>query len=266
MGKTARLAISAGIVVYGLELAGCSQAHDNTSMHVEGSSSVVSSTTSSPTALPASTAVAAFGYTPGSVAVKEKRGAVDLEVTLPQLTGGNAGVCDRFNTAMRTVLSGISGSPGLDQSVQVGDGQVGHVKPYESSRVTRIGAHVVAGVLITEDNWSGEAHPSTRVGTVVINTDTAQPIALSSVFPDQTRAYARLAALAPTLNRSGEPNLTGTDISADADTFAEWVPSPAGLTVYLSVPHALGDFLPITYPWDQIRDLVAPGMLTILQS
>ncbi|WP_225725461.1 MULTISPECIES: hypothetical protein [unclassified Nocardia] len=145
---------------------------------------------------------------------------------------------------------------------RVVDGQL----PYncsESSRVTRIGAHVVAGVLITTHSFDGP-HPVNQVGTVVIDTDTRRPIQLSSALRDPAHAWVTLAALASSLVPAGEPELDSPTPSSDS--FADWIPSPEGLTVYFQVSHAVGDFHPVLIPWARISELFDPNELAILSS
>jgi len=180
------------------------------------------------------------------------------DVTLPQLAGGVTAVRERFDSGMHASLSGAF----ANQTGTVHDGEL----PYdcaESSRVTRIGAHVVAGVLIT-NYYNGGAHPDNQVGTIVIDTDTAQPILLSAALRDPARAWGTLAALAPSLVPAGEPRLDAPPPTSDS--FAGWIPSPRGLTVYFEAAHVVGDYHPVLIPWTRIADLFTPAELAILSS
>ncbi|MGF6886252.1 hypothetical protein ABIA39_000219 [Nocardia sp. GAS34] len=207
---------------------------------------------------PAPAPAAATGYTATTTRIRSKTAIFAYNITLPQLTGGTAAVRDRFNSAMHAALSDATAVG----TGTVADGEI----PYdcnEASGVTRIGAHVIAGVLIT-NRYSGGAYPSNQLDTVVIDTATAQPILLPSVLRNPARAWETLAALAPTLVPAGEPKLDTPE--ATGDSFAEWLPSPAGLTVYFGVPHVLGDYHPVLFPWSRIRDLFTPSELAILSS
>ena len=42
------------------------------------------------------------------------------------------------------------------------------------------------------------------------------------------------------------------------------VPTPEGFHVYVPVAHVLGDYLPVTVPWNDIADLMTPQMRTAL--
>jgi hypothetical protein len=214
--------------------------------------SAVPSTSKCPAATPAS----AGPYSATTTRIRSKTAAFAYNITLPQLAGGTAAVRDRFNAAMHAALSDATAVG----TGTVADGEI----PYdcdEASGVTRIGAHVVAGVLIT-NRYSGGAYPANQLGTVVI--DTAQPIQLASVLRNPAHAWDTLAGLAPTLVPAGEPKLETP--TATGDSFTEWLPSPAGLTVYFEVPHVLGDFHPVLFPWARIRDLFTPSELAILSS
>lgn len=197
-------------------------------------------------------------YTATTIRMLWKTPTFAYNVTLPQLAGGTAAVRDRFDSAMRAALA---------DATALGTGTVGDgTLPYncdQASGVTRIGAHLVAGVLIT-NRYSGGAYPSNQLGTVVIDTATAQPILLSATLRNPSRAWSTLAALAPSLIPTGEPRLDPPP--ATSDSFADWVPSPAGLTVYFDVPHVLGDYHPVLFPWARIGDLFTPSELAILSS
>ncbi|RDH77074.1 hypothetical protein DVS77_19115 [Mycolicibacterium moriokaense] len=187
--------------------------------------------------------------------VKETRGSNAIDVQLPQVTGGMAAVRDRFNSGMRAALGDLSG-PASDTTID--DGQL---PGDERSRVTTITPHVVAGVAIF--NWysEGAAHPNNGVATIVIAADTAQPILLTDVFGDQQAAAERLTTSVTQINSDVGP-LTPPSI----DTFLNWVPTPQGFHTYVPVNHAMGDYFPVTVPWDQISDLMSPEMRTALIS
>ncbi|MFF0492052.1 hypothetical protein ACFYTQ_23740 [Nocardia sp. NPDC004068] len=196
-------------------------------------------------------------YTATSIAVRERTGPTEIEATLPQLAGGDPTVRDRFNAGMRASLADAA----RDLDGHLGDGELPSGGG-ESSRVTRIGEHVVAGVLITSRTFGGP-HPVVQVGTIVID-DAARPILLPATLRDPDAAWPTLASLAPALVPAGDPPLDPP--LATADTFAAWVPAPEGLRVYFPVSHAAGDYQSVLLPWDRIRDLFLPAALTTLSS
>lgn len=187
------------------------------------------------------------------VPVTESRGSTTINVQLPQVTGGDAAVRDRFNSGMRTALDQVVG-PDSDTTVEDGalDGDA-------VSQVTTITPGVIAGVAIF--NWyaQGAAHPNNSVATITIAVETAQPVLLSEVFVDQQAAADRLASAVTQLDPRVDP-LGPTTI----DTFLNWVPTSDGFRVFVPVIHAMGDYLPVTVPWDQISDLMTPDMRTVL--
>jgi hypothetical protein len=186
------------------------------------------------------------------LAVKESPGTNSVDVQLPQVTGGRADVRDRFNQGMRTALDDL-----VDKATDttIGDGQL---PENEHSRVTTITPHVVAGVAIFNFYAKGGAHPSNTVATIAINADTAQPIMLTDVFADQQAAASRLTTKVTQLN----PDVVPFDSSMD--NYLNWVPTPNGFRVYVPVIHAMGDYWPVTVPWDDISDLMTPAARTTL--
>ncbi|SKF63639.1 Protein of uncharacterised function (DUF3298) [Mycobacteroides abscessus subsp. bolletii] len=206
------------------------------------------------------TATPAFGFSPTLDQVSGKQGQVEYKVKLPQVTGDKAAARDRFNEGMRTALDdtvrGLNDAK-LTKPATIGDGQL---QAQESSRVSFIGPHVLTGVAVFLTN-SGGPYPSHRVATITINTDTAQPIMFGEVFADQGAARERLRALALEL---GAPDRIKAAGDMKSEQFLHWVPVPKGLTFYISVPHAAGDYVPVTVPWAKIRDQVVPAMVPVL--
>lgn len=192
--------------------------------------------------------------------VSGKKGKVEYKVKLPQVTGDKAAARDRFNEGMRAALNDevqALDEPKFTTPAGIGDGKL---LAQESSRVSFIGPHVVAGVAVFQ-GFNGGPYPSHRVATITINTDTAQPIMFGDVFADQNAARERLRTLAQEL---GPPDRIKAAAEMEFEQFLRWVPAPKGLTFYISVPHVAGDFVPVTVPWEKIRDQVVPAMVPIL--
>jgi len=242
-----------------------------TASAVTSSSAAVETTPTKP--IPP-TATPTLGYTPKLVPMKGQRGSVTFDVSLPQVDGsGNAAARDRFNQGMQTALDDLINEVNDRKyiGVQIWTGGVDLRPGEESSRVTGITEHLLAGVTVF--GWEGAhgAHPNLDVTTLVINTATAQPITFADVFPNQEVARARLRELVPQLDstgrlKAGGSNLGDTRQSLEHEKFEKWLPTPDGLRVYVAVYTALGHFASVTVPWAKIRDFVAPAELPILLS
>ncbi|MEC4839413.1 hypothetical protein R2360_07325 [Mycobacteroides chelonae] len=234
---------------------GCGRAADEAAQAPTATESSSGTTSSAPPASPAP----AFGYTPVLEPVKGAEGMVTYDVPLPQLSGGVPAVRDRFNdgmrSALRDVIDALSG-PAKSQQVSISEGDIGPER--ESTRVAMIGPHVVAGIQVYL--WyAGGAHPNQSVSTFVVNSDTAQPITYDDLFPNQYAALERLRQVLPDLDptaRVRQETVNGR--------LEQWIPVPAGLRFYVPVSHAAGDFVPITVPWEKIRDQVAPEIIPVL--
>jgi hypothetical protein len=204
------------------------------------------STVSAPSSVPA-------GYAATSVLIEETRGTNTVKVNLPQVAGGSAAVRDRFNTGMRTALEDLF-HPLADTSINDGS-----LMGDERSRVTTITEHIVGGVAIFNWYGRGAAHPNNSVATIVIDADTAHPVLLTDLWTDPQAAAERLSTLVPEIDDRVNP-LTPPAL----DTFLNWVPTPQGFHTYVPVAHALGDYLPVTVPWDRISELLTPQMRAAL--
>lgn len=212
------------------------------------------SSTSEPVTTPVVTGTSsATTYTATTVKVDETHGSNTVDVTLPQVTGGTAAVRDRFNSGMRAALDDLLG-PAVDTTINDGS-----LLDSDGSRVTALGPNVVAGVAIF--NWyaKGAAHPNNSVATIVIDAETAKPVLLTDIWTDPQAAATKLTALVTRLDNRIDPLDPVT-----LDNFLDWVPTPEGFHVYVPVSHALGDYLPVTVPWNDIADLMTPAMRTKL--
>ncbi|OXR44716.1 hypothetical protein B7C42_03510 [Nocardia cerradoensis] len=248
------------VVVGAVALSGCGAGDDGASAPTS-SDPVARQMTAAPdqdAGCPLPAAPSAGPYSAITVPVREQTPSLTTDVVLPQLEAGDQAVRDRFNSAMRASLADLSGGAAN------GALHAARLRCGETSRVTRIGAHVVAGVLITDHTWEGGPHPVNQIGTVVIDTGTAQPVMLPTALRDPGQAWGALATAAQSLVPADGPTLfTHTP---GADDFAAWVPAPAGLTVYFPVAHARGDYYPVQLPWNRIRDLFDPAALATLSS
>ena len=235
-----------------LALAGCGQ---DTPPSLTSAPPSVPMTTATPSATTtAPPAPDAHGYTITSITSPGSQPG--KSVTIPQLSGGDPAVTARFNAAMRASRADM---PEQSATMSVDDGEIDGFR----SGVTRIGSGVVAGRIVLLWYGKGAAHPNQSLGTVVIATRTATPVTVNDLYLDHAAALTRLRTLLPQLDTSGRLNeqwLSGDDIAAN------WLPTPSGLQVYVPVAHAMGDYVPVTVPWDQIAGLLRPGMLEVLRA
>ncbi|MGV9709631.1 hypothetical protein ACWDTI_03085 [Gordonia sp. NPDC003424] len=236
-----------------LALAGCSESGTAQPTPTTVTSTVTASATATSPASPAPpTPAAAQGIRPFMVPVSGTRGTTTFDVNLPQISGGPDAVRARFNSGIRATLDDLL-RPAADTTIT--DGELAHG---ERSRVTTISPNVVAGVTIYNWYGKGAAHPNNSVATITTNAKTAQPILLSDVFTDPAAAAQRLADAVNRIEPEAAP------IAPAIENFANWVPLPAGFHIYVPVVHALGDYLPVTVPWSELSDLLAPGMQAVL--
>lgn len=200
-------------------------------------------------------ATAAHGYT---ITVTTTR-AIELGkvISTPQLVGGDPAVTERFNAAMR---ASVTDMPQNSPDVDVDDGEL--AGGYRTG-VTRIGSGAVAGRIVLFWYGRGAAHPNQSMGTVVIATKTARPVTVNDLYLDKPVALARLRTLLPELDTSlrlkSQP-MTGDGLADN------WLPTLQGIEIYVPVAHVIGDFVPAIVPWDQIGDLLRPGVAEMLRA
>lgn len=191
------------------------------------------------------------------------KGTVTYQVDLPQLRGGDAAVRERFNSAMRAALDDYLQPTEDNAPVTVAPGQLGDEN---TSGVSHIGAGAVAGVLLVNIFVEHAAHPFNDVSTTVIDARTAEPIMITDLFSDVPAGLSKLTD-AITAKIADDEQLADQQAPEPvADQLADWLPSADGLVVYIPVAHVLGDYYPITVDWEDIADVLVPGMREKLSS
>ncbi|MEE4023864.1 hypothetical protein V1Y59_12310 [Gordonia sp. PKS22-38] len=244
-----RVAVATTVVCVAVAAGACGD-DDGTPIPATRSLQTTSMPISAPdgAASPQSSAPAATAYQPALVHVNGNRGSTRFDADLPQVRGGRDDVRDRFNDGMRIAFDDIISSY---VATTVGDGSL---LGDERSRVTTITDGVVAGVLILNTYSDGAAHPNNHVATITIDAEDARPIRLTDVFTDPAAAAAVLAQAVTRIDSRVDY------VAPEVNTFLNWVPLAEGFHTYVPVAHALGDWLPVTVPWDDITDLLRPGM------
>lgn len=190
-------------------------------------------------------------------------GRVRYDVTVPQVEGGDPAAAAEFNESMRAALQDqIDGSAGERFTLETRD----------ESGVVHIGSRVLSGLLVT--SWNADppgAHPTPLVATVVIATDSAQPVTLATLFPDLQAGLDRLSVESARLlpETAAGPEFERGGIEPTRQNFANWLATPAGMelhfTDYQVGPHAIG-LVVVTVPWDRLVDVMAPAMVGVVSS
>ena len=168
-------------------------------------------------------------------------------ITVPQLAEGGTGTRDHFNALMNkaadTVIAGAT-----DHPMSIDDGELGDDR---SRTVVRQG--VVSGALIVLGYVRDAAYPSHNVETVVFDSSGNTVLALRDLLNDPA-SIDQLVPLAAAADPTGR--LTNRTISPDE--MQNWIALDEGPRLYVSVPHVMGDYVPVTIPWEQMRNLMTP--------
>ncbi|MGW5151732.1 RsiV family protein [Rhodococcus koreensis] len=184
-------------------------------------------------------------------------GSLAVDVTVPQVTGGDPKVAEVFNSAMRASLDDRIAES--DTGTLTGsDGEVAH-----------IGARVISGVLLL--TAEGDQDAVDLVDTVVVNLDNGKLITLDDLFPDLDAGLERLRAksaeLGPSTSAGG--SFDTAKVTAERETFSRWVATPEGMRIYFAegtvAPRPDG-VVELTVPWDELSDLVPQGVTRVVGS
>ncbi|MFW0789430.1 hypothetical protein [Gordonia sp. CPCC 205333] len=219
------------------------------SMSVYGSTSPSNSSS-----VPSSAPRATGGYLATTTRSTGSTGSLRYDIAVPRVIGGKPRIAALFNRATSTrshdFVMKFSGRPPV---TTVNDSKLDST---EHTRVATITDRVIAGVSIYLWYTAGAAHPNFDVTTVVVDAARARLIDRDELFSDWARARTRLAELAPAYDPSGRLRRS-PPTSYDPPA---WIPTADGLRVYMAVPHAIGDYVPVTIPWSQIRSEIAPEL------
>lgn len=222
------------------------------------SGGAVNSSTSTTAATSATTQAAGVEpFTGLTEPVSGTKGNVTYTADLPQVRGGNPAARERFNSGMRAALDDHLES---QQGKEPATITPGTLESGDNSAVTHIGTGAVAGVLLLNTYVKSGAYPFNTVSTTVIDAQTAEPIMIGDLFDDETAGLAELAD-AIKVELAGH-EVIGSEHAPKpvAEQLANWVPGKEGLTVFIEVPHALGDLHKVDIGWNQIADVLKPGM------
>jgi hypothetical protein len=256
----------AGVVAATVTTAGCGQAPTPSS-----STSAASTVTRTSTATPASTtgasptppsAATTSGTSNGqnyAVTTTKIEGSTDdrqgnWRMEFGELSGGDPAVVEAFN--------GASHAAAMDQVEAAKEGtEPGAQWNFESNGQVTFRSIAVAQVVFGSLYYG--AHPSHQVGTIVIDSRSADPIMLTDLFSDPQAGLNRLAEQTRTLLAAD-----GLEVSPDepgaapkAENFANWIPTADGLEFHFN-EYQFGPRLPavVTVPWAQLSDVLAPAM------
>ncbi|MFQ6396762.1 DUF3298 domain-containing protein [Nocardia sp. KC 131] len=240
MKKTAAIVAAALAVV----LTACGSTEE------AGSANPVPSTSTTTSPAPDST----WGFTVSSVRLE----GVGYNVDLPQVAGGKEDARTEFNNGMRAEADKFIREAGPEVKV------TGF-----RSEITRIGSHVLSGVLGIEVDTGG-AHPATFKATHVTNIDTAAPLTLPDLFTDLQQGLNVLSTQATELlpkTRVGTNFYFKEDLEPKVQNFERWVATPAGMRIYLGelASHAMG-YIDLTVPWSALEGVLKPGLLAVVSS
>ncbi|MDL9937729.1 hypothetical protein QSJ18_13330 [Gordonia sp. ABSL1-1] len=241
------------VAALSLTVAGCSTA-DSVDGEAIPASEVGSSTTTTPaSASPSSPTPGSESPVPGfkatfRAATGSLPNGTNWNLSLPQVEAGAPGPRAAFNAQMDSILTKLTGSATTDYPFTFTDGSL---TPTEKSRAV-VGSRVLSGAVITLSSAPRAAHPNTNVETVVLDIASTKPI--TDPYVDPARAKSVLGPLAI----AADPTHRLSAIDVGYEDFKLWIPLPEGFHVYVSVSHALGDYVAVTIPWDKVTPILKP--------
>lgn len=252
-------AVMASVVVASCGAASSPPTDASSSESTSSSASSSSSTSSAPQSDDAGeTNGQRYGVhrTTGQGASEDGRGR--WKITFGELSGGDPAVVEAFN--------GASHRTAMDQVEAAGEGANDGTATwtFESSGLVTFRSTAVAQVIIGTLFFG--AHPSTQIGTVVIDSRSTEPIMLVDLFTDPQAGLSVLSEQAKAQLAADGLEVTADDpaVAPRPENFANWIPNDDGLEIHFQ-PYQFGSPLPIvvTVPWEALADSLAPAMAGI---
>ncbi|MDT5107540.1 MAG: hypothetical protein QOI25_5053 [Mycobacterium sp.] len=256
---------TAAVLVGSMAAAGCGGARQDT---VASTTSVQSSPTTRPTAAPATTTASGpesgvsngMEYTVTTTTIEgdstDGRGSWNTEFGL--LAGGDPAVVQAFN--------GASQAAAHHQVDDATKAAAGGTTPWTFESTGHVTFRPIAVAQIIYGSMGYGAHPTPYIGTMVIDSRSADPVMLVDLFTDQQAGLSRLSEQATKILAADGMNLGPDEPGAapKAENFANWIPTAEGLEIHFA-PYQFGVALPavITVPWPALTDVLAPAMADI---
>lgn len=191
--------------------------------------------------------------------VKRFLGTVFVDVELPKVEGGDPAVASVFNDEMNKALQ-----------AQADSVTAGSLETRPGGGV-RVGARVLSGVLRTAAVDLTTASSQPLASTVVVDSANGSIITLSSLFTDLDDGLAKLRseaeALGPSTSLGSE--FDTTKLQPTEQMFGRWSAETAGMKVFFeqgAVGPASAGVVELTIPWDNLTDVMKPGVADIVTS
>lgn len=202
-----------------------------------------------------------YGVTTASItgATPDARGRWNAQIG--QLSGGDTGVRDAFNTAS-------------DASAR---GQIDHMRAdaspdaewsFEAKATVTFRPVAVAEVIEGAYYAKQAAHPTNYVSTVVIDSRSTKSVTLADLFSNEQAGLNRLSqqtkVIFPQVYGGGPAPMADEQGNRPIpENFANWVPTAAGMELHFA-DYQFGHGLPvITVPWSALTDVLAPNMMAL---
>lgn len=179
-----------------------------------------------------------------------------VDVTLPQVAGGDPKITDAFNSAMRAALNDRIAEMRAGGRLTGSDGEVAH-----------IGEGVISGVLLVTAEYEDTAVD--LADTVVLGTDSGTILTFDDIFTDTDAGLQQLAAQSKELGPSTDAG-TSFDpnaVTAEPQLFSRWLATPDGMRIYFkeeSVAPGYDGLVELTVPWQELSDVLDPDMYAVL--
>jgi hypothetical protein len=193
-------------------------------------------------------------YTATTERIQRILGTVAVDVELPQVDGGDPDVAKSFNDEMQTGLQAQA------------DSLTGGTLQDRSPSGVRIGKRVLSGLLVTAATDFSTASSTLLASTVVMDANSGSVITLTALFKDLNKGLTRLQELSKTLLPS---TFDSSKLQPTEKTFERWTAESSGMRLYFDkklIPPDSEGVVDVTIPWDNLADVLKPGVAQIVAS
>lgn len=179
-----------------------------------------------------------------------------------ELSGGDPRVTEVFNRGVRTFIQ-----EQVDTTNRSNDPRPHSVRSTGRILVTdsTIG-EVVSGYI----SYQGEAHPFKILATITTDSRAAAPVLISDLFTDRQAGITELAAATTEATKQIHPQIADNPAITAAlqpteKNFANWVPTPTGVRVYIDTGLYVYGYPCVEVPWSRLRPALGPTLRVVAE-
>lgn len=200
-------------------------------------------------------------YTVRKVEVPNGVGTSDVAASL-ELSGGDPRVAEVFNRGVRTYIQ--------EQLDAVGHSDDPRPHSVHSAGKVLFTDSTISEVISGLISYQGEAHPFKILATITTDSHAAAPVLIGDLFTDRQAGITELSTAAIEATKQVHPQIADsptitTALQPTEKNFANWVPTPTGIQIYIDTGLYVYGYPCVEVPWSRLRPALGPIMRSVAE-